>query len=574
MSTKRKHIEQFWKKYSPNSKSHLDELVNNNAITPFIGAGMSIAYGLPSWTSFLQDLIEKQVSNDNRSKFKKLLKEGKYLEVASEIDFEMNHGASFVVSETFSKPKLNDKIPNYIGILNSKGINSFVTTNYDEVIETLYDQLDAPFLHRYLPNSGDIDMSYQEAGRRGNARLLKLHGTHSNLSSIVLTKQQYDKCYGKKSPINAILQDLWISSTLLFLGCSLYKDPLVENLYKIAGQECDIFHYAILEYPANNKRLREQEQWLTKLHIKPIWYPPTEYDSITTILSMLCGHKDTIKETLITSSGIIDDISHEYLDPIAQKAFAISQHRFIFDTILQQATLSTKPTLKDLSLKLRTSNYTLAIKGYPGTGKSTLLSLLYLYAKKQSTAKDKHRDELFFLIDLHHYDTFKISKARTLLSSHLKEVRNQFGNYKKIILFVDGINEYSRIHNQLQETLLNTIVKWLKDTSIKNKISIAFSIGKLDEDISNLGPFVRNNLTIPCSIKYEINLNYLESEKYDSMIRQLAKFRKVFPKQTPEQERNIFLNNFSTYWKKVSGSYSDFRTAYFLINNFADNYRN
>jgi 5'-deoxynucleotidase YfbR-like HD superfamily hydrolase len=572
MSINREQIEKFWEEKSPSSKSNLNELIRNNSITPFIGAGMSIPYGLPSWTTFLNQLIDNLVSADKKKICKKLLREGKYLEAASEIDCDLNNSVSLKVSTTYSNPKINQSLENYIAILKSKGITNFVTTNYDEIIELLDKKTNDPHLRCYLPEGGDISMTYQEAGRAGLPRLLKLHGTCSNLKSIVLTKQQYNRCYGKKSVMNSILKDLWKNNTLLFLGCSLHKDPLIEHLYSLAGKNSDVFHYAILEYPSDEKQLKHRDQWLTKLHIKPIWFPTKAFDSINIILSMICSNNNATNEIIAESSLCdkgIDRISFEYLDPIAHKAFTQQKEKKLFEAILYQANPSIKTNLNTLSAHLRSSSGTMLVKGFPGTGKSTLLSLLYLVTRQQ--AQDMHKDELHFLIDIHHYDTLNSKRAKSLLCTHLREAQTYFAKSNKIILFVDGINYYKRMHNQLEDILLSKIEEWRNNPIIKDKLSIVFAVGKMDDEISNFRPFLHNSPVLPSHIDYQIELNYLNSNKYGMMIRKLAELNGILPPKG--DKRNSFIDRFSTYWKKVSGSFSEFRTAYFLINAYETHYR-
>ncbi len=72
----------------------------------------------------------------------------------------------------------------------------------------------------------------------------------------------------------AVLRRLWQHETLLFLGCSLEKDYLVERMLQLSGENRRIHHYAVVEWPQLPERQQEREGELLRLKIRPIWYPP------------------------------------------------------------------------------------------------------------------------------------------------------------------------------------------------------------------------------------------------------------------------------------------------------------
>ena len=71
----------------------------------------------------------------------------------------------------------------------------------------------------------------------------------------------------------AVLRRLWQHETLLFLGCSLEKDYLVERMLQLSGENRRIHHYAVVEWPQLPERQQEREGELLRLKIRPIWYP-------------------------------------------------------------------------------------------------------------------------------------------------------------------------------------------------------------------------------------------------------------------------------------------------------------
>lgn len=89
----------------------------------------------------------------------------------------------------------------------------------------------------------------------------------------------------------AVLRRLWQHETLLFLGCSLEKDYLVERMLQLSGENRRIHHYAVVEWPQLPERQQEREGELLRLKIRPIWYPQGDHSCVYTILSMLAEGK-------------------------------------------------------------------------------------------------------------------------------------------------------------------------------------------------------------------------------------------------------------------------------------------
>ena len=84
---------------------------------------------------------------------------------------------------------------------------------------------------------------------------------------------------------------MWQHETLLFLGCSLEKDYLVERMLQLSGENRRIHHYAVVEWPQLPERQQEREGELLRLKIRPIWYPQGDHSCVYTILSMLAEGK-------------------------------------------------------------------------------------------------------------------------------------------------------------------------------------------------------------------------------------------------------------------------------------------
>lgn len=194
MRDKNKIIE-YWKElskkyYIVDCSIYIEELRKSSFI-PFIGAGMSVSFKYPTWNGFLKKRIDEIPASDLDEKkkkkriLKKSLKDGNYLEVAEEIDNDLNHGLNEHVRRSFGNKEIPGDAVNYIAHLADFDIKTYVTTNYDPVIETLFsDARNGEKLEIYLPNRLRDTDEIQNAIRDGHECLIKLHGTYDNSSSI------------------------------------------------------------------------------------------------------------------------------------------------------------------------------------------------------------------------------------------------------------------------------------------------------------------------------------------------------------------------------------------------------
>ena len=278
---------EFWKE-----RECVDDVQDLKGIQflPFIGAGMSVNFGYPTWPDFLQSVIERYASLSEQERLRKMLAEQAFLLLAEALDKDSQNGIEAVVRRHFHPNKLKEVAPaqNYVKLLQSMGIRAYVTTNYDTVLERYAPEAGKKVI---LPTTLQTTGEFEELERTRQPFLLKLHGTYNNPDSIVLTQWQYEKHYPQdQNAVNpAVLRRLWRHETLLFLGCSLEKDYLVERMLQLSGENRRIHHYAIVEWPQLPQRQQERERELLRLKIRPIWYPQGDHSCVCTILSMLAG---------------------------------------------------------------------------------------------------------------------------------------------------------------------------------------------------------------------------------------------------------------------------------------------
>lgn len=283
-------LEKFWElKGEKNVKMYIDDL-SKFTFVPFIGSGMSVPFGCPTWSNFLSKIINDFFELSEREPLIDLLKKEEFLELADKLNDILGNG---VVEEQvrnefgFTDIKRVNKDRNYLSFLKNKSsINTFVTTNFDSVIETsLGFSADKIYLPSNLLKCNDI----VDKIRHGESCIIKLHGTASQPDSIILTGKTFEAMYKRENTaLQELVDYLWNRTVLLFLGCGLKNDYLVEHLQDLASTKKVNWHYAILPYP-NETEIIKRRRELTALKIRPIWYEKGKHEQILIILNLITG---------------------------------------------------------------------------------------------------------------------------------------------------------------------------------------------------------------------------------------------------------------------------------------------
>lgn len=206
----------------------------------------------------------------------------------------------------FSKITEVDDDQNYVILFKNAKIKIFVTTNYDSVIETF---MDIPAGKIFLPSNLIEPDNVLESIIKGEECVIKLHGTYNVPSSIILTKNSFERAYNcDNKALTTVIQKLWNSHTLLFLGCGLKKDYLINHLIALANNQMEHWHYAIIERPKGNEAIIRRRRELTQLKIRPIWYEKGKHEQIMEILKMITGVSvPPIPMTTYFKQDIIDE---------------------------------------------------------------------------------------------------------------------------------------------------------------------------------------------------------------------------------------------------------------------------
>ena len=294
-------------------------------ITLFLGAGVSLGAGLPTWTKLLENLLEDgQEISLNQGDFPAI-------EVASfnstiiaarillsnyspEQEFDIANKLKDALYKSYDKTKKNDLIEVICTACKSddtaaqRKVTSIITTNYDDLVEQELEK-----------QKIDYFQVFKEGKYEGSKLpVIHVHGclNYENPNPImpVLSEKAYHELYKKNYDWSniEILHALY-RHTCIFIGCSM-SDPNLRRLLEFVRTEDvnDINHYAILQlrplcnhnwdssHPqkyyekVERKELefrRRQEDVFHELGINVIWYEDGKHEQIVDILKMIIGEK-------------------------------------------------------------------------------------------------------------------------------------------------------------------------------------------------------------------------------------------------------------------------------------------
>lgn len=258
----------------------------------FIGAGLSRGVNLPDWYTLLCELIDRTEvvianSKDYANECRELIKKPEeFLTVAQELREKLGPDEfNKYIRERFvdNRPEPNDVFKLIVSI----AYNYIITTNYDYLIEDAY-----AYIHRKTPKIYTYKQAQAMADNiwNGYPFILKAHGDADEPDKIILTEKDYRNLIHAEVGYKSILQVLFTTNTILFLGTSLTDPELrlllgfLRNSYHEGGPK----HYALMD----ETRLTPitVERWRKDYGINIISYnPKNNHEQVFQFLKLLHG---------------------------------------------------------------------------------------------------------------------------------------------------------------------------------------------------------------------------------------------------------------------------------------------
>ncbi|AMA55812.1 SIR2 family NAD-dependent protein deacylase [Bradyrhizobium sp. CCGE-LA001] len=198
----------------------LAEAIKRRRAVLFVGAGVSMAVGLPSWQSLIEHLLddlglERDVVDGMHGGYQMLaeyyrLKRGGIGPLRSWLDRNWRVDPQRIAASQLHRIIVELDFP------------IIYTTNYDRNLETAFDVLKRPFAK--ISNAKEI----ASAGV-GVTHIIKFHGDFDDDASLVLTETDFLNRLAFNSPLDIRFRADALGSTLLFVGYSM-SDPNIRLL--------------------------------------------------------------------------------------------------------------------------------------------------------------------------------------------------------------------------------------------------------------------------------------------------------------------------------------------------------
>ena len=270
----------------PDLPDQLVRAVADKNCVLFAGAGLSrgeVGAGneakeqyLPSWGELLNTLIERAVAIRHISaaegkKLKNAVKDRKYLFVAETIRSRLGaREFDDVFDDIFRNANLRPTKRHFL--ITQIPFSAVITTNYDKLLETSYAS------HGLIPPVYSYDNASDAISALSTGRffILKAHGDIDRKDTIILSERDYREMTYRQPGYRAVLNTIFISKTVLFVGTSLNDTDvnLVLETVNEAFTGKSTRHFALV--PNGNMWSAETQHWRDFFGIQFLSYKPSK----------------------------------------------------------------------------------------------------------------------------------------------------------------------------------------------------------------------------------------------------------------------------------------------------------
>ena len=223
----------------------------------FVGAGVSMGAGYPSWKELLQDIGEELgVDSADVSD----------LAALAQWHIRRSAGATKIRQVIRNEIAVERAIPEILDVVARLPLRHIWTTNYDRLIERAFAQINRPM---------DVISAVDDLAlkpRAGASRLYKMHGTVDRLNDLVISTDDYELFHKKRGAFLPLLQAHLSSLSMLFVGLS-FTDPNVRHVLSVireAFTEAPPEHFAIIR-PPQRKEFKTDASYEARLTQHKLW---------------------------------------------------------------------------------------------------------------------------------------------------------------------------------------------------------------------------------------------------------------------------------------------------------------
>ncbi len=262
--------------------------IKRKRIVPFIGAGLSSPSKYPLWSKALEEISSK-IDGLDQSQIETQLANYEYFNVAQTLWNKESAQVKNYIRNKFSDAQMSQDGPvGAIKLLPDLCEGCIVTTNFDGLIENVVGK---GHITGYMHGRQEGN-KFSTKLIQGERCLLKLHGDAEDHETYVFTDEQYKEAYGApldfSKPLSKALRQIYVTSSLLFMGCSLTQDKTLELFDKVMNDsDFDVpDHFAVLPLPDSGETKNQKEARLNDLKIRTIWYPSDNHDFVEKYLAL------------------------------------------------------------------------------------------------------------------------------------------------------------------------------------------------------------------------------------------------------------------------------------------------
>lgn len=221
----------------PNEEFYIDikSDVNNNGTDDF-----------PAIGSILTKMFNVLLKNDRNGKFKNI--NDQYYKYYQSKTHSKITRLQIYISELLKNPSLRESSQHEIEELKKaeKNIISVITTNYDQLVENIFN------FHPLVGNDILLSNPY--------GAIYKIHGCVSHPEKIIITSEDYEQFEENYELIRAQLISLFIHNPIIFLGYSISDKNIIDvlrTIFKYVDSDSEIAeqirkNFLIVEYEKNS----------------------------------------------------------------------------------------------------------------------------------------------------------------------------------------------------------------------------------------------------------------------------------------------------------------------------------
>ena len=214
----------------PELPDELKDAARDGNLVLFIGAGVSMLAGYPSWNEFahsaLKDLCKKEKINyEELDQLKKLNDPKKQLSIAKII--AENAGIQLAFNNYVLRNENKSRIYDYINSINAV----CVTTNYDHELQAKEQLLGRDELTPSSVNRISDPEKFTTVDLNKPGIIIHLHGDISDPSKMIVTTSDYLSHY-ENPDVNHLLERLFRKHTVLFIGSGFEEMEILEHVFR------------------------------------------------------------------------------------------------------------------------------------------------------------------------------------------------------------------------------------------------------------------------------------------------------------------------------------------------------